>query len=87
MPKMQGLQKFYFELFDDKLEVSHNGRLFNEPDVRGICGVDEGTKAEDLTQLENLELVSNLSTLIHLHQKFIQVTKILVSKIMFVHIR
>ena len=46
-----GASKILFELFDDKLEVSHNGRLFNEPDVRGICGVDEGTKAEDLTQI------------------------------------
>ena len=46
-----GASKILFELFDDKLEVSHNGRLFDEPDVRGICGVDEGRKAEDLTQI------------------------------------
>lgn len=43
--------KIRFDLFEDRLEVRHDGRLFNERDVRGICGVDEGTKAEDLTQI------------------------------------
>lgn len=43
--------KVLFQLFEDKLEVFHDGRLFNEKDVRGICGVGEGTKAEDLTQI------------------------------------
>lgn len=46
-----GASKVLFQLFKDKLEVRHNGRLFNEKDVRGICGVGEGTKAEDLTQI------------------------------------
>lgn len=43
--------KVRFDLFDDRLEVRHDGRLFNERDVIGICGVVRGTKAEDLTQI------------------------------------
>ena len=46
-----GASKILFQLFEDKLEVFHDGRLFTETDVRGICGVGEGTKAEDLTQI------------------------------------
>ena len=40
-----------FELFRDRLEVRHNGIPFNEDDVRGICGLVEGTKADDPTQI------------------------------------
>jgi hypothetical protein len=46
-----GASRILFRLFDNRLEVSHDGRLFNEHDVRGVCGVGEGTKAEDLTQI------------------------------------
>ena len=46
-----GATKIRFILFDDKLEVVHNGRHFNEKDVRGVCGVGEGTKTEDLTKI------------------------------------
>lgn len=46
-----GATRILFSLFDDRLEVTHNGRLFNERDVRGVCGVGEGTKTEDLTQI------------------------------------
>lgn len=46
-----GASKVLFQLFENKLEVLHDGRLFDEKDVRGICGVGEGTKAEDLTQI------------------------------------
>lgn len=46
-----GASRILFTLFEDHLEVSHDGRPFNEQDVRGVCGVDEGTKAEDLTQI------------------------------------
>ena len=46
-----GATKILFELFEDRLEVKHDGRPFNELDVRGVCGVGEGTKAEDLTQI------------------------------------
>jgi len=40
-----------FDLQADRLEVWHDGRLFNEDDVRGVCGVGEGTKINDLTQI------------------------------------
>ena len=43
--------RILFTLFDDRLEVTHDGRIFNEQDVKGICGVGEGTKADDLTQI------------------------------------
>ncbi len=46
-----GASRILFKLFDDRLEVTHDGRPFNELDVRGVCGVGEGTKAEDLTQI------------------------------------
>ena len=38
-------------LFEDRLEVCHDGRPFNESDVRGICGLVQGTKKDDLTQI------------------------------------
>jgi len=46
-----GAKKVRFDLFNDRLEFRHDGRLFNEMDVRGICGVGEGTKQDDLTQI------------------------------------
>ena len=46
-----GATELTFELFDDRLEVRHDGRPFTTADVRGICGVGEGTKADDLTQI------------------------------------
>ena len=46
-----GASQIRFRLFEGRLEVNHDGRLFNEADVRGVCGVGEGTKSEDLTQI------------------------------------
>ena len=46
-----GASKVLFQLVEDRLEVLHDGRLFDEKDVRGICGIGEGTKTEDLTQI------------------------------------
>jgi len=48
-----GASKVLFHLFEDKLEIFHNGKYFNKDkdDVRGICGVGEGTKSDDLTQI------------------------------------
>lgn len=40
-----------FTLFDDRLEITHDGLPFDESDVRAICGVGESTKADDLTQI------------------------------------
>ena len=46
-----GASEMTFELFASRLEVRHDGRPFTADDVRGICGVGQGTKAEDLTQI------------------------------------
>jgi hypothetical protein len=46
-----GATKMTFSVFADRLEVGHDGRDFTVADVRGICGVGQGTKAEDLTQI------------------------------------
>ncbi|MGO8960928.1 MAG: sacsin N-terminal ATP-binding-like domain-containing protein [Streptosporangiaceae bacterium] len=46
-----GATDLTFTLFADRLEVSHDGRDFTVADVRGICGVGQGTKADDLTQI------------------------------------
>ncbi|HEX9030317.1 MAG TPA: hypothetical protein VF834_00645 [Streptosporangiaceae bacterium] len=46
-----GATELTFELFGDRLEVRHDGRPFTEADVRGICGVGQGTKAGDLGQI------------------------------------
>ena len=43
--------KIRFELHEDRLEVLHDGRPFNDNDVRGVCGVGETTKGEDLTKI------------------------------------
>ncbi len=46
-----GATELAFTLFADRLEVRHDGRDFTVADVRGICGVGQGTKADDLTQI------------------------------------
>jgi len=46
-----GATRVNFSLTAERLEMRHDGRLFNEMDVRGVCGVGEGTKADDLTQI------------------------------------
>ena len=46
-----GATRILFELSEELLEVKHDGRPFNLLDVRGVCGVGEGTKAEDLNQI------------------------------------
>lgn len=44
-------RKIKFILYPDRLEILHDGRIFNESDVRGISGVGKSIKAEDLTQI------------------------------------
>ena len=39
-----------FHLYKDRLSIIHNGRLFNEKDVNGVCGIADGTK-EDGTRI------------------------------------
>jgi hypothetical protein len=46
-----GATDLTFTLLADRLEVRHDGRDFTTADVRGICGVGQGTKADDLTQI------------------------------------
>ena len=40
-----------FRLYPDRLELRHNGKPFDEKDIRGICGIGEGTKAGDYGQI------------------------------------
>lgn len=40
-----------FHLYEDRLEIRHNGAPFSEKNVIGICGIGEGTKAGDYTQI------------------------------------
>jgi hypothetical protein len=46
-----GATDLTFTVFADRLEVRHNGRDFTVADVRAICGVGQGTKTDDLTQI------------------------------------
>jgi hypothetical protein len=46
-----GATELTFELFQDRLEVRHNGRPFTEADVRGICGISQSSKSVDLTKI------------------------------------
>ena len=46
-----GATELTFELFDDRLEVAHDGRPFTDADVRGICGVGQSGKSGDLTKI------------------------------------
>jgi hypothetical protein len=46
-----GATELTFELFDDRLEVTHDGRPFTEADVRGVCGVGQSGKSGDLTKI------------------------------------
>ena len=46
-----GATELTFELFEDRLEVPHDGRPFTEADVRGVCGVGKSGKSGDLTRI------------------------------------
>ena len=46
-----GATQLAFELFEDRLEVKHDGRPFTEADVRGVCGVGKSAKAGDFTKI------------------------------------
>src|SRR5262249_16926420 len=45
----KGSRAVSFHLASDELRVSHYGQPFDEPDVRGVCGIDESTK--DITAI------------------------------------
>lgn len=40
-----------FTLHPDRLVLEHDGRPFDDADVRGICGIDASTKPGDLTSI------------------------------------
>src|SRR5437899_487759 len=44
-----GSRSVAFDLSATKLKITHYGQAFNEPDVRGVCGIDESTK--DITSI------------------------------------
>ena len=46
-----GATELAFELFEDRLELRHDGRPFTEADVRGVCGVGQSGKSGDLTAI------------------------------------
>ncbi len=46
-----GATELTFELSAGQLVVRHDGRPFTTADVRGVCGVSQGTKSADLTQI------------------------------------
>ena len=46
-----GATELAFDLFEDRLELRHDGRPFTEADVRGVCGVGQSGKAGDLTSI------------------------------------
>lgn len=40
-----------FRLYADRMELHHNGKPFDEKNIKGICGIGEGTKAGDYSQI------------------------------------
>ena len=46
-----GSRAVSFDLTQELLRVSHFGDPFNEDDVRGICGIGQSKKAENLTEI------------------------------------
>ncbi|MGB0386194.1 MAG: sacsin N-terminal ATP-binding-like domain-containing protein [Ardenticatenaceae bacterium] len=44
-------KRVWFKLYRDRLEVWHDGRPFNQKDVRGVCGIAESTKSDDLNKI------------------------------------
>lgn len=46
-----GATRVLFRLLPNRLEVLHDGQVFVEKNVCGICGIGEGTKVDDLTKI------------------------------------
>lgn len=46
-----GASHINIALYRNRLELLHDGKRFDEVDVRGICGVGKGTKSGDLTKI------------------------------------
>ena len=47
----KGSRAVSFDLSENQLRVSHFGSPFTEKDVKGICGIGESTKEDDLTEI------------------------------------
>jgi HSP90 family molecular chaperone len=43
-----------FDLKEDRLIVTHDGRAFSEKDLEGICSISKGTKSDDYTKIGKL---------------------------------
>jgi hypothetical protein len=46
-----GATELTFMLYENRLELTHDGRPFTEADVRGVCGVGKSSKSGDLTKI------------------------------------
>jgi hypothetical protein len=46
-----GAREVEFHLYEDRLELRHDGRPFDDADVRGVCAIGKGTKKEDVTKI------------------------------------
>ena len=46
-----GATRVKFSLSQSCLELDHDGRAFNDDDVRGICDLAKGTKRDDITKI------------------------------------
>ena len=76
--RWEGSRSVRFHLTERALRVSHFGRPFDDPDVRGICGIDESTK--DLTAIGRFGIgFSNPSMPLPTDQRSTRATKILPS--------
>ncbi|CAA6820640.1 MAG: FIG00590988: hypothetical protein [uncultured Sulfurovum sp.] len=46
-----GATEVKFELLDNELKIIHNGRVFNNKDLKGITSIGQGTKANDVNKI------------------------------------
>ena len=46
-----GAKKVSFELFEDRLDIYHNGEDFDFPNIDGITGIGRTTKRDDLNKI------------------------------------
>lgn len=49
--KIKGAKKVRFELFEDRLDIYHNGANFDYKDIEGVTGIGISKKKDDLTSI------------------------------------
>ena len=76
--RWEGSRSVRFHLTEKALRVSHFGRPFDDPDVRGICGIDESKKISPPSV--GSASASNPSTPLPIGQRSTRATKILPSR-------